>query len=76
MTIFSTNIGGGVAPLALPWLRLCFGPPLGKFLRTPLVAKPVTRNKPPSVNYFAVVVLATNKICGAFPWRVSVFSVL
>jgi len=36
MTIFSTNLGGGEAPLALPWLRLCFGPPLGNFLRTPL----------------------------------------
>jgi len=34
------------------------------------------KNKPASVNYFAVVVLATNKTCGAFPWRVSVFSVL
>ena len=30
MTIFSTNLGGGMAPLALPWLRLCFGPPLGR----------------------------------------------
>jgi len=38
MTIFSTNLGGGEAPLALPRLRLCFGPPLGNFLRTPLVA--------------------------------------
>jgi len=36
MTIFSTNVGGGMAPLALPWLRLCFGAPLGNFLRTPL----------------------------------------
>ena len=32
--------------------------------------------KPASVNYFTVVVLATNKTCGAFPWRVSVFSEL
>jgi len=36
-TIFSTNLGGGMAPLALPCLRLCFGPPLGNFLRTPLL---------------------------------------
>ena len=35
------------------------------------------KTKPTSVSYFAVVVLATNKICscGTFPWRVSVFSV-
>jgi len=38
MTIFSTNLGGGMAPLALPWLRLCFGPPLGNFPRTPRLA--------------------------------------
>jgi len=38
MTIYSTNLWGGMAPLALPWLRLCFGPPLGNFLRTPLNA--------------------------------------
>jgi len=25
-----------MAPLALLWLRLCFGPPLGNFLRTSL----------------------------------------
>jgi len=37
MSIFSTNLGEGVAPLALPWLRLCFGPPLGNFLRTQLL---------------------------------------
>jgi len=30
------KFGGGIAPLALPWLRLCFGPPLGNFLRTTL----------------------------------------
>jgi len=36
MTIFSTNFGGGMAPMALPWLHPCFGPPLGNFLRTPL----------------------------------------
>ena len=34
------------------------------------------KRKPASVNYFAIVVLATNKICGTFPWQVSVFSVL
>ena len=32
--------------------------------------------KPSSLNYFAVVVLATNKTCSASPWRVSVFSLL
>jgi len=42
MTIFSTNLGGGMAPLVLPWLRLCFGLPLGNFLRTPLVV-PATK---------------------------------
>jgi len=36
MTIFSTNLEGGMAPLPLPWLRLCFCPTLGNFLRTPL----------------------------------------
>ena len=36
MTIFSTSLGGGMTPLALPCLRLCFGPPLGNSLRTPL----------------------------------------
>jgi len=41
------------------------------------VAKLVTRSKSASaVNYFAIVVLATNKNCGAFPWRFSIFSVL
>ena len=39
ITIFSTNLGGGMSPLALPWLRLCFGPPLGNFLRTPLACR-------------------------------------
>ena len=34
------------------------------------------KTKPASFNAFGVVVLAPNKICGAFPWRVSVFSVL
>jgi len=34
------------------------------------------KTKPTSVNYFAIVVLATNTTCGAFPWQVSVFSVL
>jgi len=34
------------------------------------------KTKPASVNYFAIVVLATNKTCGTFPWEVSVFSVL
>jgi len=34
------------------------------------------KTKPASVNYFAVVVLATNKTYGALPWRVSVFPVL
>jgi len=37
MAIFYTNLGGGMPPLALPWLRLCFGPPLVNFLRTPLL---------------------------------------
>jgi len=32
--------------------------------------------KSASSNDFGVVVLAPNKICGTFPWRVSVFSVL
>ena len=41
ITIFSTNLGGGMAPLALPWLRLFFDPPLGNFLRTPLAVEPV-----------------------------------
>jgi len=36
MTIFSSNLGGGMDPLALPWLRLCFDPRLGNFLRTSL----------------------------------------
>jgi len=31
------------------------------------VAKPVIRSKAASVNYIAVVVLATYKTCGAFP---------
>ena len=35
-TIFSTNLGWGTAPLTLPWLCLCFVPPLRNFLRTPL----------------------------------------
>jgi len=34
------------------------------------------KTKPASFNDFGVVVLAPNKICGAFPWRVSLFSVL
>ena len=34
------------------------------------------KTKPASSNDFGVVVLATHKICGAFPWRVSLFSVL
>jgi len=34
------------------------------------------KTKPASVNYFAIVVLATNKTCGTFPEQVSVFSVL
>jgi len=34
------------------------------------------KTKPASVNYFAIVALATNKTCGAFSWQVSVFSVL
>jgi len=33
------------------------------------------KTKPASIIYFASVVLATNKTC-AFPWHVSVFSVL
>ena len=32
------------------------------------------KTKPASVNCFAVVVLATNKICGTFLWQISVFS--
>jgi len=32
--------------------------------------------KQASVNYFAIVVLATNKTCNTFPWQVSLFSVL
>jgi len=32
--------------------------------------------KPASVNYFGVEVLAPKKVCGTFPWRVPVFSVL
>jgi len=39
MTIFSTNFGGGMAPLVLQWLRLCFGLPLRNFLRTPLAKR-------------------------------------
>jgi len=38
MAIFSTDLGTDMAPLAVPWLRLCFGPPLGYFLRTPLAS--------------------------------------
>jgi len=34
------------------------------------------KTKPASFNDFGAVVRAPNKICGAFPWRVSVFSVL
>ena len=34
------------------------------------------KTKPASFNDFGVVVLAPNKIFGAFPWLVSVFSVL
>ena len=34
------------------------------------------KTKPSFLNYFAVVVLPTNKTCSASPWRVSVFSVL
>jgi len=34
------------------------------------------KTKPASVNYFTIVVLATNKTCGTFPRHVSVFSVL
>ena len=34
------------------------------------------KTKPASVNYFAIVVLATNKTCGTFPWEVSAFFVL
>jgi len=36
MTQFSTNLEGGMARLAFHWLRLCFSPPPGSFLRTPL----------------------------------------
>jgi len=31
------------------------------------------KTKSASVNYFAFVVLATNKLCGTFPWQASVF---
>ena len=31
------------------------------------------KTKPASLNYFAIVVLATNTTCGTFPWEVSVF---
>jgi len=34
------------------------------------------KTKPASVNYFDIVALMTNKTCNAFPWQVSVFSVL
>ena len=34
------------------------------------------KTKPASVNYFAIVVLTTNKTWSTFPWQVSVFSVL
>ena len=34
------------------------------------------KRKTSSFNDFGIVVLATHKICGAFPWRVSLFSVL
>jgi len=34
------------------------------------------KRKAASVNYFAIVVLVTNKTCGTFPWQVSVFPVL
>jgi len=34
------------------------------------------KTKPASVNYFAIVVLATTKTGGTFPWQVSVFSAL
>ena len=34
------------------------------------------KTKSASVNYFAIVILATNKTCGTFPWQVSVFSML
>ena len=35
-----------------------------------------TKTKPASVNYCTIVVLATNKTCGTFPWQASVFSVV
>jgi len=35
-----------------------------------------TEAKRASVNYFAIVVLATNKTCSTYPWQVSVFSVV
>jgi len=34
------------------------------------------KTKSASVNHFAIVILATNKTCGTFPWQVSVFSML
>ena len=34
------------------------------------------RNKPASVSYFAIVVLATNKTCGTYPSQVYVFRVV
>ena len=40
-----------MAPLALPWLRLCFGPPLGNFLRTPLVSLFYSSYEPKFIKY-------------------------
>ena len=34
------------------------------------------KTKPASVNNFVIVVLATDKTCGTYPWQVSVFSLL
>ena len=34
------------------------------------------KTKPASVNYFVIVVLATDKTCGTYPWQVSNFSLL
>ena len=34
-----------MAPLAPTWIRLCFGLPLGNFLRTPLAQRLSARNE-------------------------------
>jgi len=64
MTIFYKNLGGDMVP---SWLRLCFAPPRGNFLRTPLCA---------NLKMTTTVAVRMVKICSSRLFRMDVVFIL